>query len=93
MECSGLVGRALDRGLKGSAAVYSKVVVLLLIESSFIVAVIVCRDSMLVLVLFCSNYFLSSFCDLLDEEERAGCFTFLVFCGCSSILWLFLAVP
>ena len=46
----------------------------------------------LVLVLLCITYCPFKFCNHLDEEDRAGCFTVIVFLM-SCLLWLFLMVP
>ena len=74
------------------AAVRSKAAVLLIY---FFVAPIVCWGFVFNLC-FVIQYFVSIlFCNNLNGEERAGCFTLTVFiCLVTvSVLWLFLTVP
>ena len=46
-------------------------------------------------VLVCTTLIQNKFCNHLEDEERAGCFAFIVY-ECSVtvyVLWLFLTVP
>ena len=70
-----------------SAAVRSKVVILLCVADSIVCGVCVCvlgRGRLCVRSSFCGVVLsvLSSlaFCNHLVDERRAGCFTFMVFC-------------
>ena len=60
------------------------------VDSLYIVATVVCGVLCLVLVLLFRTQCPFCFCNHLDEEERAGCFTLIVFplsCDCVRLLY------